>query len=255
MHSHHAPSLDDFASNANSERSVTHGSVSKLSSVPSPKQRLEILHVLVGEMEHRLSDVQVHQLANATHGFVGSDLAALCNEAAFSSLRRYVNSRYPLDYLHRTSSTYEGCSNSLMGTNPDDDIVEELKVAFEDFENARMKVRPSAMREVIVEVLKVNWEDVGGQTEVKNQLIEAVFLHWFHFPSLLTFSDLSSQGMDNGSVGEPEKNYYISALAGATKSKFTRWWTCSNGSSLVVMSKGTTFTQQSYKVSDTFPFK
>ncbi|KAK9923451.1 hypothetical protein M0R45_031870 [Rubus argutus] len=41
-----------------------------------------------------------------------------------------------------------------------------------------------------------------------------------------------------------EKNYYISALAGAT-----------NGSSLVVMSKGTTFTQQSYKVSDTFPFK
>lgn len=155
--------------------------------MPSPKQRLEILHVLVSEMEHCLSDVQVQQLANATHGFVGSDLAALCNEAAFSSLRRYVNFRYPLDYLHRTASTYEGCSNSLMvsdcledatdmsrdysdtasssithlafssencssvhlkGTNPDDDIEEELKVAFEDFENARMKVRPSAMREV-----------------------------------------------------------------------------------------------------------
>ncbi|XP_068345787.1 casein kinase 1-like protein HD16 isoform X2 [Pyrus communis] len=41
-----------------------------------------------------------------------------------------------------------------------------------------------------------------------------------------------------------DKNYYISAIAGAT-----------NGSSLVVMSKGTTFTQQSYKVSDTFPYK
>ncbi|KAM5579130.1 calmodulin-interacting protein 111-like [Rosa sericea] len=181
--------------------------------VPSPKQRLEILHVLVGEMEHCLSDVQVQQLANATHGFVGSDLAALCNEAAFSSLRRYVNSRYPHDYLHRTSSTYEDCSNSLMvpdcledttdtsrdysdtasssithmafssenclsvhlkGTNQDDDIEEELKVTIKDFESARMKVRPSAMREVIVEVPKVNWEDVGGQTEVKNQLIEAV---------------------------------------------------------------------------------
>ncbi|KAK9923454.1 hypothetical protein M0R45_031873 [Rubus argutus] len=62
--------------------------------VPSPKQRLEILHVLVCEMEHCLSNVQVHQLANATHGFVGSDLAALCNEVAFSSLRRYVNSRH-----------------------------------------------------------------------------------------------------------------------------------------------------------------
>ncbi|KAF9597291.1 hypothetical protein IFM89_016432 [Coptis chinensis] len=41
-----------------------------------------------------------------------------------------------------------------------------------------------------------------------------------------------------------EKNYYISSIAGAT-----------NGSSLVVMSKGTQFTQQSYKVSVSFPFK
>ncbi|KAF2301151.1 hypothetical protein GH714_020475 [Hevea brasiliensis] len=41
-----------------------------------------------------------------------------------------------------------------------------------------------------------------------------------------------------------EKNYYISALAGAA-----------NGSSLVVMSKGTLYLQQSYKVSDSFPFK
>ncbi|XP_038714289.1 casein kinase 1-like protein HD16 [Tripterygium wilfordii] len=41
-----------------------------------------------------------------------------------------------------------------------------------------------------------------------------------------------------------EKNYYISAIAGAT-----------NGSSLVVMSKGTQYLQQSYKVSDSFPYK
>ncbi|KAF7037571.1 hypothetical protein CFC21_047921 [Triticum aestivum] len=41
-----------------------------------------------------------------------------------------------------------------------------------------------------------------------------------------------------------DRNYYITALAGAN-----------NGSSLVVMSKGTLYTQQSYKVSDTFPFK
>uniref|UniRef100_A0A803NIH7 non-specific serine/threonine protein kinase n=1 Tax=Cannabis sativa TaxID=3483 RepID=A0A803NIH7_CANSA len=41
-----------------------------------------------------------------------------------------------------------------------------------------------------------------------------------------------------------EKNFYISAIAGAN-----------NGSSLVIMSKGTQYLQQSYKVSDTFPFK
>ncbi|KAM1312931.1 hypothetical protein ACFX2F_017026 [Malus domestica] len=41
-----------------------------------------------------------------------------------------------------------------------------------------------------------------------------------------------------------DKNYYISTIAGAN-----------NGSSLVVMSKGTQYLQQSYKVSDSFPFK
>ncbi|GJP76036.1 hypothetical protein CLOP_g16228 [Closterium sp. NIES-67] len=41
-----------------------------------------------------------------------------------------------------------------------------------------------------------------------------------------------------------EKNFYITAVAGA-----------SNGNALVVMSKGTPYTQQSYKVSDSFPFK
>ncbi|KGN45587.1 casein kinase 1-like protein HD16 isoform X1 [Cucumis sativus] len=41
-----------------------------------------------------------------------------------------------------------------------------------------------------------------------------------------------------------EKNYYITAVAGVV-----------NGSSLVVMSKGTQYLQQSYKVSDSFPFK
>ncbi|KAJ4797435.1 Casein kinase I protein [Rhynchospora pubera] len=41
-----------------------------------------------------------------------------------------------------------------------------------------------------------------------------------------------------------ERNYYITALAGAN-----------NGSSLVVMSRGTQYAQQSYKVSDSFPFK
>ncbi|XP_021863997.2 calmodulin-interacting protein 111 isoform X1 [Spinacia oleracea] len=49
-----------------------------------------------------------------------------------------------------------------------------LKITFEDFERARMKIRPSAMREVILEIPRVKWEDVGGQEEVKAQLMEAV---------------------------------------------------------------------------------
>jgi serine/threonine protein kinase len=57
--------------------------------------------------------------------------------------------------------------------------------------------------------------------------------------------ELSTQFLHKEWIMEQwEKNYYISAIAGA-----------SNGSSLVVMSKGTQYLQQSYKVSDSFPFK
>lgn len=160
--------------------------------MPSPKQRLEILQSLIGEMEQSLSYEQVQHLAIATHGFVGADLAALCNEAAFNCLRRYVKSKYSDDCLHQTSIADEDCSNGLnvpcfskdttdismdysdsrsssvshlgfsleaslhlKGTNGDgdkflNDIEGEcvLKVTFEDFEKARIRVRPSAMREV-----------------------------------------------------------------------------------------------------------
>uniref|UniRef100_A0A453M1C4 non-specific serine/threonine protein kinase n=1 Tax=Aegilops tauschii subsp. strangulata TaxID=200361 RepID=A0A453M1C4_AEGTS len=57
--------------------------------------------------------------------------------------------------------------------------------------------------------------------------------------------DLSQNFLQKDWIMEQwEKNFYITAIAGAT-----------NGSSLVVMSKGTPYTQQSYKVSESFPYK
>ncbi|KAF2305004.1 hypothetical protein GH714_000988 [Hevea brasiliensis] len=178
--------------------------------VPSPKQRLDILNTLLTQMEHSLSEMQVQNLAMATHGFVGADLASLCNEAALVCLRRYAKSKKLYDILHSNESSvaYEShfdsvikesdclgemqdvCTDSIGTVSEISDsndngvstsyketfLVEEknLEVTFEDFEKARMKVRPSAMREVILEIPKVNWEDVGGQREVKAQLMEAV---------------------------------------------------------------------------------
>ncbi|XWS49534.1 hypothetical protein CRYUN_Cryun12cG0011300 [Craigia yunnanensis] len=190
--------------------------------VPSPKQRLDILRTLLSKMDHCISDMQVQQLAMATHGFVGADLASLCNEAALVCLRRYTEFKVkcqgldscgiPITYVGHSGNNMEGmgCGSDLRDTStsisdsasscktdlPDSTetvsqitssiqncisegmpLVKEnclLRLAFEDFEKARMKVRPSAMREVILEVPKVNWKDVGGQREVKTQLMEAV---------------------------------------------------------------------------------
>ncbi|OVA04284.1 AAA+ ATPase domain [Macleaya cordata] len=197
--------------------------------VPSPKQRLDILLSLLNGMDHSLTDSQVRNLASATHGFVGSDLAALCNEAALVCLRRHVAFKNAFDSAGGTSDKvhskvpclgYDNCADVITralgptndaghilstdqvdsASSPSSDltmstdistlqtsvhfscdkvasVMEEealLIVTFDDFEKAKMRVRPSAMREVILEVPKVRWEDVGGQNEVKKQLMEAV---------------------------------------------------------------------------------
>nr|AAF28347.1 calmodulin-binding protein [Arabidopsis thaliana]AAF28348.1 calmodulin-binding protein [Arabidopsis thaliana] len=189
---------------------------------PSSTQRSDILHVILCGMRHSLSNIQVEQLAMATHGFVGADLSALCCEAAFVCLRRHLDQSYSSSNLPLEEAPIAESSSSMSDISSDssdsasscitisattsgaqrsfslDETVSlvaddnqnngnscseqmlrkqgehTLSVGFEDFENAKTKIRPSAMREVILEVPKVNWEDVGGQNEVKNQLMEAV---------------------------------------------------------------------------------
>ncbi|KAL6868088.1 hypothetical protein ACP4OV_014933 [Aristida adscensionis] len=178
--------------------------------VPSPGQRLDILQHLLTGVHHTLTGEELECLAQATHGFVGADLAALCNEAALSALRRYISLKEGSAHqLARHDTSVDKCNNqetdpsgcqirSLSSSlerltmsvedalctkreysskNSESDDEEDKKLLFvttEDFEKAKIKVRPSAMREVMLELPKVSWEDVGGQATVKKQLIEAI---------------------------------------------------------------------------------
>lgn len=98
--------------------------------MPSPKQPLDILLSILSEMDHALSEMQVQHLARVTHGFAGADLAALCNMAVLACLRNHAKSRNSYDIQN-------GVEGDCM-----------LKVTFEDFQEAMMRVKPSAMREV-----------------------------------------------------------------------------------------------------------
>jgi len=102
-------------------------------------------------------NVDLDYLASITHGFVGADLEALAKEAAMSALRRNL----------------PAISWRTMEELPPK-IIEKLKVTKQDFDNALKLVEPSAMREVLVEVPKVKWDDVGGLEEVKESLQEIV---------------------------------------------------------------------------------
>ncbi|WP_456471784.1 CDC48 family AAA ATPase [Methanocaldococcus sp.] len=123
--------------------------------VPDREGRKEILQIHTRNMP-LAEDVDLDYLADITHGFVGADLAALCKEAAMRALRRVLP------------------SIDLEAEEIPKEVLDNLKVTMDDFKEALKEVEPSAMREVLVEVPNVKWEDIGGLEQVKQELREAV---------------------------------------------------------------------------------
>ncbi|MGV8171485.1 MAG: CDC48 family AAA ATPase [Candidatus Woesearchaeota archaeon] len=97
------------------------------------------------------------EIAEITYGFVGADLAALCRESAMVVLRKVI-------------SDLNLQSNDALS----EEILEKLIITKEDFMHALKTVRPSALREVLIEKPTTKWDDVGGLEEAKQELKEAV---------------------------------------------------------------------------------
>jgi transitional endoplasmic reticulum ATPase len=125
--------------------------------VPAEPDRVDILKIHTRGMP-LAEDVSLDVLAQQTHGFVGADLAALAREAAIRSLRRY------LPFL------------DLEAKEIPQEVLDTLKVLAADFRSAQRDVGPSAMREVMLEVSHVRWEDVGGLEAAKTEIREAIEL-------------------------------------------------------------------------------
>ncbi len=126
-------------------------------SVPGKEGRLQILKIHSRGMP-LARDVKLAELASITHGFVGADLEALTKEAAMSVLRKHL-SKMKLDKEDEQIPK---------------EVLEQLIIRQADFMDALKIVRPSAMREVLVETPNVGWESVGGLDSVRNELREAV---------------------------------------------------------------------------------
>ncbi|OCT99820.1 ATPase family protein 2 homolog [Xenopus laevis] len=121
--------------------------------VPNVKGRLDILQKVLKKVPHGLREEDLAQLADRTHGYVGADLAALCKEAGMHALRR----------THRELSS-----------PPDREMSGSVVITLNDFLQASNEVRPSAMREVAIDVPNVSWTDIGGLENVKLKLKQAV---------------------------------------------------------------------------------
>ena len=140
--------------------------------VPTPKDRLEILRTHLRGIRHSLPEEYVIDLAKSTHGFVGADVAALCQHAAMHALSRMVDSGDASSAPGDDSDDVDGITRALGDVTIASD--DAFKVTIGDFDVARVKVRPSALREVAIEIPRVAWDDVGGLDQVKDRLKEAV---------------------------------------------------------------------------------
>ncbi len=108
-------------------------------SVPTREKRKDILTKLLASLEKcQLDEEALDAIAESTHGFVGADLESLIDEATIEALHQQT----PLTRQH--------------------------------FTDAIKRVKPSAMREVLVEVPSVTWDDIGGLEELKLALRQAV---------------------------------------------------------------------------------
>ncbi|KAH8352622.1 hypothetical protein KR084_005340 [Drosophila pseudotakahashii] len=116
---------------------------------PSSQSRRDIIRCLLQSTEHQLSEEDVEHVASITHGYVGADLANLVYAAL---LQAQPN---PLKLQH--------------------------------LQSALTRIKPSAMREVLIECPNVQWSDIGGQSELRlamQQAIEWPLLHADKFQRL-----------------------------------------------------------------------
>eukprot|EP00127_Corallochytrium_limacisporum_P003488 Clim_evm116s149 gene=Clim_evmTU116s149 len=117
--------------------------------VPTEKARVAILRSIIKGIPHLLEDVDLRYLAENSMGMVGADLVNWTREAALQALTRQ---RYTKDK--------NGEQNANLIRN--------------DFDVALRYVKPSLLRTFDVQIPKLKWDDIGGQTEVKQRLQEAI---------------------------------------------------------------------------------
>ncbi|KAH9740028.1 cell division control protein 48 [Citrus sinensis] len=123
--------------------------------VPDEVGRLEVFRIHTKNMK-LAEDVDLERVARDTHGYVGADLAALCTEAALQCIRE------KMDVIDLEDETIDA------------EVLNSMAVTNEHFRTALEMSNPSALRETVVEVPNVSWEDIGGLETVKRELQETV---------------------------------------------------------------------------------
>jgi len=118
--------------------------------VPNTQARLQILKIHTRAMP-LAADISLDEIAEHTHGFVGADVEALCQEVGMVALRRFLN-------------------------GGDKDDLDKLQVTRDDFLAGLREVEPSATREFFIEKSPTTFASLGGLADAK-RLLDSVVEH------------------------------------------------------------------------------
>merc|ERR1719378_773325 len=144
--------------------------------VPDDNGRLEILRIHTKNMKLH-ADVKLEELTANTHGFVGADLAQLCTEAALQCIRE------KMDLIDLEEETIDA------------EILDSMAVTQEHFTSAMGQCNPSSLRETVVEVPNIKWDDIGGLEETKRNLQEMILYPIDHPEKFEKFGMQPSRGV------------------------------------------------------------
>jgi transitional endoplasmic reticulum ATPase len=125
----------------------------------------------------KLIETDLEQIASETHGYVGSDIASLCSEAAMQQIRE------KMDLIDLDEDTIDA------------EVLDSLGVTMENFRFALGASNPSALRETVVETPNVKWEDIGGLEKIKDELRETVQYPVEHPEKFVKFGLQPSKGV------------------------------------------------------------
>ncbi len=133
--------------------------------VPNVDGRLEILLIHTRGIPLK-KDVNLREIAEKTHGFVGADVESLAKEAAMLAIREILPK---LDLDEPIPA----------------EILNDIKISSENLHDALTNIEPSALREVLITRPTETWDEIGGLDDAKLQLKEVV--EWpLKYPELYT---------------------------------------------------------------------
>uniref|UniRef100_A0A8B9K9L9 AAA+ ATPase domain-containing protein n=1 Tax=Astyanax mexicanus TaxID=7994 RepID=A0A8B9K9L9_ASTMX len=152
--------------------------------VPAAEGRMDILQKQLRSVPCEISTEELQELADAAHGYVGADLAAVCKEAGLHALRRVLGSAPGL------------C---------DPEVMDRVKVTTSDLRLAMKHVKPSAMREVAIDVPKVSEPYLFTVLTLGGKRSDLVLIHQLTDAAFCVCSVLQGPELLSKYVGESER--------------------------------------------------